>query len=151
MEETERLSWIGIQLEVLAMKSRFRGKLGLYDHHIIMEDVACKLLNLVYGWQLVNLNHRIKNHPAIDLGDENKRIAVQVTSDGTRRKISETLQKFKQHNFGQKYDWLIIFVHGVKAGKEKDLISQRDKGLPRIQIIDMDILYDAKEESAPGR
>lgn len=95
------------------------GDLPLLDENIAMEDVICQLLNLMYGYKLVNLNAQKGNYPGIDLGDKHNRIAVQVTSDNSRSKVKETIRKFLDNNFDDQYDRLIVFVLGTRKNFHK--------------------------------
>lgn len=141
MEKTERLQWIGDQLSALGIKTRFRSMLRTYDHHILMEDVVCKLLNMVYGWELVNLNHQKQNYPGIDLADEKNRIAVQVTSDKSRSKVTNTLQKFEEYRYFEKYNRLIIFVLGEQERFKKEFTTQAFTFSPEMDVMDLTVLF----------
>lgn len=143
MEKTERLQWIGDQLSAMIVKTRFRSMLRTYDHHILMEDVVCKLLNMVYGWELVNLNYQKKNHPGIDLGDDKNRIAVQVTSDKSRNKVVDTLRKFEEHRCFKEYDRLIIFIVGEQECFKKEFTTQAFTFSPEMDILDLTVLFKA--------
>ena len=63
---------------------------GYYNINILLEDVVAKLLNIIFDYELINANRIEKNYPAIDLIDEDKRMAVQVTSDNGYDKINDT-------------------------------------------------------------
>ena len=141
MEKTERLQWIGDQLAALGIKTRFRSMLRTFDHHIMMEDVVCRLLNMVYGWELVNLNFQKKNYPGIDLGDEKNRIAVQVTSDKSRSKVTDTLRKFEEYRCFEKYDRMIIFVVGERETFKKEFTTQALTFSPEMDIMDLTVLF----------
>ncbi len=47
-----------------------RNRLGLYDLNKCCEDFIKDLLNLIYGYNLSNLNETRSNEPGLDLGDE---------------------------------------------------------------------------------
>jgi hypothetical protein len=77
---------------------RTRNARGLYDINQVSEDVAARLLNLVFNMELENLNLENKNIPGIDLGDNTNKIAFQVTSRTDKTKIKENIDTFnKQH------------------------------------------------------
>jgi len=79
------------------------------------EDVVARFLAALFGWSLVNLNTIKKNYPAADLGDFTKRIAVQVTVNGTPDKIRNTHTRATKHNLGADFDSLIILFLLAKA------------------------------------
>lgn len=83
------------------------------------EDFFCRLLNLVYNLELINLNKLQVNFPAIDLADNKKRICYQVTSMSTLNKIRETLDKFKKRELYKEYDCINILIIGKKARHDK--------------------------------
>ncbi|WP_269452445.1 SMEK domain-containing protein [Paenibacillus jamilae] len=73
------------------------------------EGLALKLLNLVYDYELIDLNHEFKNFPGIDLGDRTKAgIAIQVTSQTEKSKIDRTLKMF------HKYNYYSVYPNGLK-------------------------------------
>ena len=76
------------------------------------EDLYRELLNTAFDYELRNMNWEKDNFPAIDLGDAEERLAVQVTSTGTADKVKKTLEKFKEYNLDQDYDRLIVLVAG---------------------------------------
>lgn len=82
------------------------------DINYIAENVLIPLFAEVYGYEnLKNLNQTEgMNFPAIDLADEEQRIAIQVTSDPDSEKIKETLKKFGQYRLYEKYDRLIVYI-----------------------------------------
>jgi hypothetical protein len=51
--------------------------LNLYDVNLFSENSICELLNCIFDYKLHNINALTKNHPAIDLGDEYNRVAIQ--------------------------------------------------------------------------
>lgn len=99
----EALALLSKEVEVLNC-------VNFYDINIVAEDFYALLLNKIYGYNLCNLNSYEKNAPAIDLGDELKRISIQVTSDNTSEKIKKTIEKFIEHKQYLKYDRLIVIV-----------------------------------------
>lgn len=92
-------------------------KLNLTDINIHAENFLIPLLKLVYGWDLRNTNLYSSNNPAIDLEDEDNRVAIQVTSTGTSAKIKKTLVKYKTHHGSGKHDQLLILILTKKQKK----------------------------------
>lgn len=88
---------------------------GYQDANRDAENVFCFILNVIYDYELENLNNKIKNNfPGIDLGDDKKRISVQVTSDNSSTKIKDTLDTFLRKDYIKLYDRLIILIIGEK-------------------------------------
>lgn len=96
--------------------------LNLYDANIFSEYSLCELLNTVFDYSLKNINSFEKNFPAIDLGDTENGIAIQVTSTNQRQKIQSTLNKFFEHKLDNNYEKLYIFILGNRQKKYANLI-----------------------------
>lgn len=104
---------------------KLNNSINLTDANIQAEDVVCGLLNRVYGWNLSNLNNLKKNYPGVDLGDFNTKTAVQVTSDRSVKKISETISKFDDNHLAESFQNLYILCLDVNAYKPRgDIKSQ---------------------------
>lgn len=76
----EKLTFLKTQIEL-------ENVMHLFDNNIGLEDFTCGLMNLVYGYNLKNLNKNQMNYPGIDLADPILQIAVQVTVEKTKEKI----------------------------------------------------------------
>ncbi len=71
-----------------------------------------KLFRLVFDSK--DLKKLDKNFPGIDLGDDKKRIAFQITSTSSINKIKDTIDQFIDKQLFAKYDTLIIFIISKK-------------------------------------
>ena len=69
----------------------------LYDINKSAEDIFMHILNATYGWQLNNANNIKSNFKAIDLLDTTNKIAIQVTSDTSKKKVkTDTIEAFNK-------------------------------------------------------
>ncbi len=84
-------------LALLSKEVTILNAVNLYDINIVAEDFFPGLLNLVYEYKLKNANYLEKNAPAIDLFDNINKIAVQVTSDNSSKKINHTIEEFNKN------------------------------------------------------
>lgn len=82
----------------------------LYDIDHVLEDFCTGLLNIVFNLKLHNINAETKNSSAIDLGDTENRIAIQITSDRSGTKIKETVDKFISHGWYKTYTELKVVL-----------------------------------------
>jgi len=100
------------ELVELAMNVETSSAMGLYDIHRLCENVVLGLFREIFNLpNLRNLNAADKkNYPAVDLADDSRRIAIQVTATPTLEKIRDTLSSFLRHGLDSKYDKLIIYV-----------------------------------------
>ena len=97
-------------LALLSQEIKLLSSINLYDINIVAEDFYSKLLNLIYGYDLKNINHVEKNAAAIDLFDKKNRISIQVTCDNDSQKIHHTIEKFISHKCYEDYDRLVILI-----------------------------------------
>ena len=114
---------------------------GHMDLPTIAEDIICGLLNLMYGWNLINANTPEQpNFPGIDLKNEEQCIAVQVTAKNDLNKVKDMLTKFTQNNLDERFRTLILVeitnqepTPGMKDKKESCFYGKRDIwNIPRL-------------------
>jgi len=93
-------NYIDEKLHVLSRRIETRGKLNLLDLHCHSEDFYLHFFNLLYGYELENLNKKIQNVEAIDLIDHKNKILIQVSATSTKQKIELALGKdiIKKYN-----------------------------------------------------
>ena len=75
----------------------------LNDVNNTNEDLAALILNEIYGWNLLNLNTKKPNFPAIDLGDTKSGIGVSVTATDTSDYIADKIGKNITHKVYETY------------------------------------------------
>ena len=84
---------------------------GRLDINLISEDAWIPIIREVYQCpNLINLNKKYRNFPGIDLGDEQDRVAFQITASTNLEKIKSTLEQFKKNNYKNTFDELYIFT-----------------------------------------
>lgn len=91
---------------IVEMLNNFRSEvqtfsvLGLPNINKHSENFLKRVLNLVYGYEVDNLNKGKSNYPGLDLGDTSESIAFQITATKKSEKIDDTLTtclKFKHY------------------------------------------------------
>lgn len=95
------LTWLSTQVSV-------SNKLNLTDINVHSENFYRDLLNLAFGYNLVNINIIDPNAAAVDLGDESNKFAIQVTSTSALSKTKHTVTKFIEKGLYEKYERLVI-------------------------------------------
>jgi hypothetical protein len=123
-------------LAYLKSQVEIANSLNLTDINKHAEDFYRELLNLVYGYDLKNINIEEQNATAIDLGDEKQKIAIQVTSTQSLEKIKKTFSSFIGKKLNEKYDRLVVLNireklnHRTKAiGKDGEFQFKVDEDL----------------------
>lgn len=110
------LDYIGLKLAHLKACVATLNEIRFFDLNVASEDFFASLLNAVYGYSLANLNHDTLNEAAVDLGDKAQRLAVQITSERTKGKIQNTVDKFAERGLGTDYDTLKVLIIGDRTG-----------------------------------
>lgn len=132
-----------MKLSVLRYIIKSRSKQQYFDLNKQAENFIKDILNLVYGYGLVNLNVDNKNTAAIDLGSLEDSIAVQVTATDTADKIHKSIAGFIKGKLYEKYDRLIVFII---TGKKDYTAEFKTNDLfefdPGSDVLDIDDLLD---------
>ena len=100
--------FITSQHAIIKSKVELCSSLNLLNINIHMESFMCGLLNIVYSYNLVNLNNAQANYTSIDLGDREKRIAIQVTSNTKSTKFLHSLEGSVEIGYDKDFDRLIV-------------------------------------------
>lgn len=108
MKKQDQITELVRYLSYLKSQVEISNSLNLNDINKHAEDFYKDLLNILYGFNLKNINIEDQNAAAIDLGDKEKRIAVQVTSTASFTKIKKTYTTFVKKKLDESYDRLIV-------------------------------------------
>ncbi len=73
---------------------KLRNAVNYTDINRTAENLTLRLLNTAYDYNLENLNWDQNNYPVVDLGDQKRGTAFQVTASDDLKKIKETVAKF---------------------------------------------------------
>jgi hypothetical protein len=114
------------ELSAISHQVETRTKLGLTDLNRHLETFFQHMLNQCLGISLRNLNVDRTNSPGLDLGDESTKIAFQITSTKTSKKVNETLEKITADQLS-KYESIRVFIIGKKQSSyelDKDLTER---------------------------
>lgn len=165
IESGKCLEEISRKFAILKTAIEQSGSLGLTNIHKHCENFVKNLLNITYGYKLLNLNADITTYPALDLGDEDRGIAYQVTSERNSNKVEDTLTKANRHKHYLKFPSIRLFILGKKQqtytiSKDFDFdfdwkkdIEDFDSLLKEIQHRSLETLRrlnDYLEEELPG-
>lgn len=94
----------------------------LNDVNNTNEDLALLILNEIFGWNLINLNTKKSNFPAIDLGDATSGIGVSVTATDTSDYIKDKIGKNIIHKVYETYPTHYFLI----TTKKKDYTATFD-------------------------
>ena len=116
MNRTRYYNYIEEKLNFLAYRIEKRGKINLLDLNIHSETFFAELFNILYNYNLVNLNSIKQNVEGIDLIDTKNKIVIQVSATCTKEKIENSLNKVI-YLFYQGYNFKFISISKEVSNK----------------------------------
>lgn len=117
MKSLELLHSIIEAIELLGRKIETLNSLNLTDLSVRSEEFFRGLLNRILHLDLKNINIEEPSATAIDLGDVDARLAVQVTATGTANKVRSTVSKFVERGLALQYHRLVILQIAKEGGR----------------------------------
>lgn len=117
---------------------------GFYSKNRLAEDLLLPAFSLILpAPSLRNLNGPGQNNAYLDLGDDETRVGIQITSEHGAAKITKTLQGVLDAKLYERYDRVIIFMlqttrpNFVKKKRDgwKTMCSAKFKFVPDRDII----------------
>lgn len=130
-EIIERLTYLSVCIEM-------NGKQSFFNEHHTAENFVMELLNLIYGYHLVNANNIKLNEKGYDLIDRQNKILVQVTATTAKEKITHTIKGIEEHeeDFSE-YTLKMMFLKKADKLKKGKYPIQKIKFDPQCDIIDI--------------
>ena len=99
MNRSKYFNYIERELGILADRIKTRGGLNILDLNIHAENFYLHFFNLLFGWNLKNINSIQQNAAGIDLVDTTNSIIIQVSSTATKQKVESALNKKDISNY----------------------------------------------------
>ena len=122
MNRFEYYNFIERKLNELAFRIEMRGRLNLLELNLHSEDFYQYFINLLFDWDLKNLNAVQQNTPGIDLVDKKNKVVAQVSATATKQKIESALGKdlsvYKDYSF--KFISISKDAEGLRTKKFKN-------------------------------
>ncbi len=100
-----------------------RGRLGLTDLNKYAEDFFKTILNHLFSYSLVNLNAERSNEPGLDLGDENKKVAFQITASRSSAKVNDMLAKLSDEHIRTYENIRVLMIAGKQSSYTLDPVQ----------------------------
>jgi hypothetical protein len=141
MNSSKQFDYIEEKLNLHATRVESRAKKNLLNLNIHSENFYKRLLNILYGWELVNANAEKQNAEGIDLKDEANKIIISVSSTATKEKIKSGMVKDHSQYTGFTFKFLSI-SKSVKNLRDKAYIDNPHnlKFDPETDILDIEVL-----------
>lgn len=93
MKRAEYYNYIERQLHIFASRIKTGGKLNMLNNHLHSENFYLHFFNLLFDYNLQNLNKSRQNVEAIDLIDNKNNYVIQVSATCNKSKIENALTK----------------------------------------------------------
>lgn len=139
MKVRENKDKIITYLSVIKSNIEMSNLVGYYDIDRELENIIAQLLNYIYGYKLENANEIKKNFPAVDIIDDENKLAIQVTADNSYEKINHTFEVYwsSSEKLYDKYQQVKFFM--LKGKKNKYEIQKIDNPTATFNV-DSDIM-----------
>ena len=92
--------------------AQIAGGAGFSDNSKALEELVREVYSEAKGFKLTNTNAIKSNYPAIDLIDDANRVAVQVTNTASAKKVTHTINQWKD-------DYRLVVIGIVKGGRNQ--------------------------------
>lgn len=122
MNRTKYYDYISNKLNTLSLEIINNGKLNILHLNMHSESFYQYLFNLLYSYELRNLNESLQNVEAIDLIDDKEKVVIQVSATSSKQKIESSLEKDLLKKYSN-YRFKFISI----AKDSKDLIELLEK------------------------
>jgi hypothetical protein len=140
MNRSTHFNSIEARLSYLATRLEMRGGSNILDLNVHSENFYMHFLNMLFGWQLVNLNAVHPNSAGVDLVDTTKRIVVQVSATATKQKVESALSKDLSRYRGYSFKFISISKDARNLRSRKFSNPHELAFLPADDIWDVTIL-----------
>ncbi len=137
MKRQTYFDYIVEKLSTLATRIKLEGKFNILGLHQHSENFYAYFFNLLFDWELQNLNAIKQNVEGIDLIDKKNKIIIQVSATATKQKIETALSK---NIFNQYKDFNFKFI---SISKDADNLKTKSfKNPHNINFIPATDIYD---------
>lgn len=96
--------------------AQIAGDAGFTDNHKALEELVREVYSETEDLNLISTNAIRSNYPAIDLVDDAKKVAVQVTNTANAKKVNHTVKQWTKAGKG---GYVLVVVGVVKGGSSK--------------------------------
>lgn len=140
MTRSTYCDFIESKLNFLAYRIEVRGGLNLLDLHLHSENFYLHFCNVIFGWELQNLNAVDPNAAGVDLIDKTNKIVIQVSATASKQKVESALAKDLSAYKGYSFKFISISKDAEDLRTKTFLNSHDLKFVPIEDIFDVQFL-----------
>lgn len=142
MNRMFKLAEIKNYLKELEKNIEYENITSSFDINKQCENFYCGLLNIIYGYDLKNINAEIKGFAGVDLIDDINGICIQVTSNNKSSKVQATIDEFVKLELYKNSKLMILIICGKKKKYRKKFDTHKKFAFDSSKdIIDNEDLY----------
>jgi len=139
MTDSIYIEQIALYLHAYAGMVKSLGKLNLHDINVHSENFFRDFLNELRSLQLVNANDLRPNEAGIDLVDFSQKIIIQVSSECSKKKIQDSLDKTDKTKYNGFHFFFLPLVNSADNLRDKSYnVPQEFTFNPYSDILDID-------------
>lgn len=138
MNRPDYFRFIESKLSQLGYSIETNGGLNLLDLHLHSEDFYLHFINLLFDWELKNLNAIKQNTAGIDLVDTTNKIVASVSATATKQKVESGLAKDLSNYKGYSFKFISI------SKDAKDLRTKTFRNPYNLNFSPADDIFDIK-------
>lgn len=131
------------KLSILVYEIEIRGNLNILDLNIHAENFYSRLLNLIFGYSLSNINATTQNAEGIDLIDHASKVVLQVSSTATKAKVEASLKKNLANFSGYHFKFVALTKDASKLKNKIFANPHKLKFNPSNDIFDVKSISNA--------
>lgn len=144
VRRSDNFDYIEEKLNHLSCRIRMRGKLNVLNLNIHAETFFANFINILFGFDMKNMNMKEQNIEAIDLIDENLKIIAQVSATCTKPKIEKSLHSEMLNSY-QGYRFIFISIVEDATNLRKATFCNNPYGVsfnPKEDIVDIKLILN---------
>lgn len=139
MTDSIYIEQISIYLHAFAGSVKSLGRLNLHDTNVHSENFFRDFINKLRGLNLVNANDLWRNEAGIDLVDFNRKVIIQVSSECTKKKIQDSLDKSDKTKYnGFHFMFLPIVASAANLRDKEYSVPSEFTFDPITDVLDID-------------
>lgn len=128
------------EFAAIGAQVKMRNRVGLTDLSVFCENFFKDVLNCLLEANLRNLNEERSNEPGLDLGDDKKKLAFQVTSAANTQKVNATLANITELQKKQYRKIIVLAICGKQQKYNLDANLANELSFSGKHVWDMNML-----------
>lgn len=126
-------------LALLVNEVQLSNVLNMQSINIASENFYREFLNLLFYWNLENSNYLRNNFAGIDLYSDTEKIIIQISSEVSRKKIQESLDRIDKERFN---GYHFIFLAMINSTNSRSLYKGYQTDSNIIHFVPEDDIWD---------